>query len=98
MSNKKYITFPVTGLILNFLIKAIIASDSKTLPSPSQKGYSNGCRHKQQWSNGSRLKVVSSSVDVPDLLPPYNVVHSVYVKYLKKCYWFKNLYIQERIQ
>jgi hypothetical protein len=50
-------------------------------PCLSQYGCSKGFRHKQQWSNGNLRKLAVSG---PVLFPPYNVVHSVYVRYLPK--------------
>lgn len=55
------------------------ASYSKILPSGSQYGVLKGMRDKQQWSNGKRANFGFS---MPGLLPPYNVDHSVYVRYL----------------
>lgn len=74
-------TSPVTGFVLNFFKYATIAWSSKIFPCLSQYGCSKGCRHKQQWSNGNLRKL---DVSGPVLFPPYNVVHSVYVRYLTK--------------
>lgn len=74
----------MTGFVLYFFMYGIRAGRSNMLPSRSQYGTSNGCNDRQQWSKGKRLKACSSLDKLfgPDLLPPYKVVHSVYVKYL----------------
>lgn len=62
------------------------ASYSNILPSGSQYGVLNATSDTQQWSNGKRANL---GLSIPGLLPPYNVDHSVYVRYLKnnkKCY------------
>lgn len=76
----KIFTFPVTGLCLNCLMYSRRASYSKILPSWSQYGVLNAMSDTQQWSNGKRANFGFS---IPGLLPPYNVDHSVYVRYLK---------------
>lgn len=83
MYKVKYIsnafTFPVTGLCLNCLMYSSKASYSKILPSGSQYGVLKAMSDTQQWSNGNRENFGFS---MPGLLPPYNVDHSVYVRYL----------------
>lgn len=69
----------MTGLCLNCLIYSSNASYSKILPSGSQYGVLNATSDTQQWSNGKRANFGFS---IPGLLPPYNVDHSVYVRYL----------------
>ena len=50
--------------------------------SSSQYGLAKGCRLREQWSNGSLLKSISSgSVALPGFLPPKKYFHSWVVKY-----------------
>ena len=45
--------------------------------SSSQYGLAKGCRLREQWSNGSLLKSISSgSVALPGFLPPKKYFHS----------------------
>lgn len=57
-----------------------MASKSNIFPSLSQYGCSNRFNETQQWSKGSLRNL---SFSLPSFLPPYNVDHSVYVRYLK---------------
>ena len=55
---------------------------SINLTSSSQYGLAKGCRLREQWSKGSRLKSTSSgSVDLPGFFPPKKYFHSCVVRY-----------------
>ena len=60
------------GMDLNYHFNNYLVSTSS-----SQYGLAKGCRLREQWSNGSLLKSISSgSVALPGFLPPKKYFHS----------------------